>query len=111
MHTSFLRLKLTNDGKISVVPVDRKTLEQLKTGNPRKKRNTSMGLTLLIILIVLIVLTFPAWPYSQGWGYGPFGLISILLIILLILILTNVISFKVDTNDNGTTIRIEKGDY
>jgi len=70
-----------------------------------------MGLTLLIILVVLIFLTLPTWPYSRGWGYGPFGLITLLLIVLLILILTNIISFKVDTTDNSTTIKIEKNDY
>jgi uncharacterized membrane protein len=67
-----------------------------------------MGLILLILLICLIVFTLPAWPYSRGWGYGPFGFISLLLIVLLILIVTDVISFKVDTDDNGTTIKIEK---
>ena len=38
--------------------------------------------TLLLIIILLIVAgAFPAWPYSKSWGYGPMGVLSILLII------------------------------
>lgn len=43
---------------------------------------------LLIILILLLIGAFPAWPYSQGWGYYPSGGIGLIVIILLILILT-----------------------
>ncbi len=73
-----------------------------------------MGLILLIVLICLIVLVLPTWPYSQGWGYGPTGLISIVLIVILVLILANIIAFwtvEVESNDNGTTIKIEKQEY
>jgi hypothetical protein len=69
-----------------------------------------MGLILLILLICLIILALPTWPYSREWGYRPIGLISIILIILLILIVTNIISFKIETDDKGTTIKIEKQD-
>jgi len=47
-----------------------------------------MGTILLIILILLLLGAFPGWPHSKGWGYRPFGLITILLIVLLILALT-----------------------
>jgi uncharacterized membrane protein len=73
-----------------------------------------MGLILLILLICLIVFALPAWPYSRGWGYGPMGLISLILIVLLVLLLANVIVFwkvKVDTDDDQTTIKIEKQEY
>jgi len=70
-----------------------------------------MGLIFLVLLICLIILVLPTWPYSRGWGYGPMGFISLILIVLLILIITNVISFKVETTDSGTTIKIEKQDY
>jgi hypothetical protein len=69
-----------------------------------------MSPLLLIILICLIILVLPTWPYSRGWGYGPMGIISLILIIFLVLILANIISFKVETDDNGTTIKIEKQD-
>ncbi|OWJ63647.1 DUF3309 family protein [Inquilinus limosus] len=46
-----------------------------------------MGTILLIILIVLLVGAFPSWPYSSGWGYGPSGLLGVIVIVLLILVL------------------------
>jgi hypothetical protein len=41
---------------------------------------------LLIILILALLGSFPLWPYSSGWGYGPSGGAGLLLIILIILI-------------------------
>ncbi|MDW6021757.1 DUF3309 domain-containing protein [Mesorhizobium sp. BAC0120] len=44
---------------------------------------------LLIILILILVGAIPSWPYSRGWGYGPSGILGLLVIIMLILMLTN----------------------
>lgn len=42
--------------------------------------------TILLILLVLLVLgTVPAWPYSAGWGYGPSGVLGVILAVVLIL--------------------------
>ena len=46
-----------------------------------------MLLILLIILLLLSVGSFPAWPYSRGWGYYPSGGLGLLLLIVLILLL------------------------
>jgi len=44
--------------------------------------------TVLVIILILILLgSVPAWPYSRGWGYGPSGVIGLILVILLILAL------------------------
>ena len=44
--------------------------------------------TILIIIIVLILIgALPTWPYSRGWGYGPTGIVGILLVVLLVLLL------------------------
>lgn len=44
--------------------------------------------TLLIIILILVLLgAIPAWPYSRGWGYGPSGIVGVILLILLILML------------------------
>ncbi len=51
-----------------------------------------MGTLLLIILILLLLGGMPRWGYSRGWGYGPSGLIGILLIIYLILALLGHVS-------------------
>ncbi len=38
-----------------------------------------MGLILLIILILLLVGGLPTWPHSANWGYGPSGVLGLLL--------------------------------
>lgn len=47
----------------------------------------SLGTILLIILVLVLIGVFPAWPYSSGWGYGPSGLLSLVVLILLVLLL------------------------
>lgn len=45
--------------------------------------------TILIVLLILLLLgAIPSWPYSRGWGYGPSGILGVVLIIVLILALT-----------------------
>lgn len=48
-----------------------------------------MGIsTILLIVVVLLLLgVFPRWPHSRNWGYGPSGLLGVVLIIVLIMIL------------------------
>lgn len=46
-----------------------------------------IGTIILIIVILLLIGAVPAWPHSRGWGYGPSGLLGIVLVILLILLL------------------------
>jgi hypothetical protein len=50
-----------------------------------------MGLLLFIILLVLLLGATPAWPYSRGWGYGPSGLLGVLLLVLLVLLIMGMI--------------------
>jgi hypothetical protein len=45
--------------------------------------------TVLIVLLILLLLgAIPSWPYSRGWGYGPSGILGLVLIVVLILALT-----------------------
>ena len=45
--------------------------------------------TLLIVVLILLLLgVFPAWPHAASWGYGPSGIIGVVLLVLLILVLT-----------------------
>lgn len=46
-----------------------------------------MGLIIVIILILLVVGAVPHWGYSRSWGYGPSGLLGLILIIIVILAL------------------------
>jgi hypothetical protein len=43
-----------------------------------------MSTILIIILILLLLGALPTWPYSSGWGYGPSGVLGLILIILII---------------------------
>lgn len=47
-----------------------------------------LGTVLVILLILMLVGAFPRWGYSSGWGYGPSGLVGVILIIVLVLALT-----------------------
>ena len=47
----------------------------------------SLGTLVLIIVIVLLIGGLPTWPYSSGWGYGPSGILGVVLIVVLILFL------------------------
>ncbi len=63
--------------------------------NEYQEVSMDLGLILLIILILLLVGAVPAWPYSRGWGYGPSGILFVLLIVLLILALSgHVVIFR-----------------
>ncbi len=42
---------------------------------------------LIIILILALIGVFPSWPHARNWGYGPSGLLGIVLIVVLILLL------------------------
>ena len=47
-----------------------------------------MLIILLVVLLLLALGSFPAWPYSRGWGYYPssgLGLVVVVLVILLLL--------------------------
>jgi hypothetical protein len=48
----------------------------------------TVGTIALIILILLLVGAIPTWPHSRGWGYGPSGILGIILIIIVIMLLT-----------------------
>ncbi len=44
--------------------------------------------TILIIILILILLgAVPAWPHSRAWGYGPSGIVGVILLVVLILLL------------------------
>jgi hypothetical protein len=47
-----------------------------------------MSIILIVILVILLLGVTPTWGYSRNWGYGPSGLVGLLLVVLLILALT-----------------------
>lgn len=47
----------------------------------------SLGTILLIILVLALVGVIPAWPHSRSWGYGPSGIVGVILVVLVVLFL------------------------
>jgi hypothetical protein len=47
-----------------------------------------LGTILVILLILILIGAIPRWQYSAGWGYGPSGIVGVVLIVVLILALT-----------------------
>jgi hypothetical protein len=47
----------------------------------------SIGTILLIVLILILLGVIPAWPHARSWGYGPSGIVGVILIIVLALFL------------------------
>ena len=45
------------------------------------------GTIVLIVVILLLIGAVPAWPHSRRWGYGPSGVLGVILIVLIILTL------------------------
>ena len=46
-----------------------------------------LGTILIILLILLLIGAVPRWGYSRGWGYGPSGILGLILIVVVILAL------------------------
>jgi hypothetical protein len=42
---------------------------------------------LLIILILMLLGVVPAWPHSRSWGYGPSGVLGVILVVVLVMAL------------------------
>jgi hypothetical protein len=77
-------------GAPSKEPVVHVTRLSRGPGHPAggETRTMTLGTILLIILILILIGAIPNWGYSRGWGYGPSGIVGVLLIIVIILLLT-----------------------
>ena len=42
---------------------------------------------LVILLILMLVGALPRWGHSAKWGYGPSGILGVILVIIVILLL------------------------
>jgi Protein of unknown function (DUF3309) len=47
----------------------------------------TLSTLLLIVLILALVGALPSWPHSRSWGYGPSGLLGLVLVVLLVMAL------------------------
>jgi len=41
----------------------------------------------LIVLILMLLGVVPTWGHSRNWGYGPSGLLGLVVVIVLVLLL------------------------
>lgn len=48
----------------------------------------SIGTILLIVLVLMLLGVVPSWNHSRNWGYGPSGVLGVVLIIVVVLLLT-----------------------
>jgi len=46
----------------------------------------SLGMILLIVLVLMLVGVVPAWPHARGWGYGPSGILGVVVLVLVVLV-------------------------
>jgi hypothetical protein len=46
-----------------------------------------LGTILIILLVLLLIGALPRWGYSSGWGYGPSGILGLIVIVVVILLL------------------------
>ncbi len=47
----------------------------------------SLGTILLIVLLLMLVGVIPTWPHSRNWGYGPSGILGLVLVVVVVLLL------------------------
>jgi hypothetical protein len=57
-------------------------------GLQRTEGAAMLSTILIIVLILILIGALPTWGYSGGWGYGPGGIVGVLLIIVIVLALT-----------------------
>ena len=44
--------------------------------------------TILVILLILMLIgALPRWGHSANWGYGPSGILGVILVVIVILLL------------------------
>jgi len=46
----------------------------------------SLVMILLIVLVIASLGSFPTWPHSRGWGYGPTGGLGLVLLVVVVLL-------------------------
>lgn len=46
----------------------------------------TLGTVLLIIVILLLIGAVPSWPHSKNWGYGPSGVLGVVVLVVVLLV-------------------------
>jgi Protein of unknown function (DUF3309) len=40
----------------------------------------------LVVVILLLIGAIPSWPHSRNWGYGPSGVLGVVVLIVVLLV-------------------------
>jgi hypothetical protein len=48
----------------------------------------TLSTILLIVLVLILIGALPTWGHSRSWGYGPSGIVGVVVVVLLVLLLT-----------------------
>ena len=48
----------------------------------------SLGTILLVVLVLAVLGVIPTWPHSKSWGYGPSGVVGLLVVVLVVMLVT-----------------------
>ena len=51
-----------------------------------EEKNMTLGTLLLIVVILLLIGAVPSWPYSKSWGYGPSGVLGVVVLVVVLLV-------------------------
>ena len=43
---------------------------------------------LLVVIVLALIGAIPSWSYSRSWGYGPSGILGVVLVVLVVMLLT-----------------------
>ncbi len=46
----------------------------------------TLGTLLLVVVILLLIGVIPSWPYSRSWGYGPSGILGVVVLVVVVLV-------------------------
>lgn len=46
----------------------------------------SLGTILLVVLILMLIGVIPSWPHSRSWGYGPSGILGVVVLVVIVLV-------------------------
>lgn len=47
----------------------------------------SITMILLIVLVLILLGVIPAWPHSRSWGYGPSGIVGVIVVVIVVLLI------------------------
>jgi len=47
----------------------------------------SLGMIALIVLVLILLGVLPTWGHSRSWGYGPSGIVGLIVVVLVVLLL------------------------